>query len=172
MSQPNVRIRVTTTCGKEKDYKELFRRITLDYCKRFKVKVQKGPWDISIIIADYQGDDGATGVTTYLIEDKKIIIQVKEPYDLAMEFPNNEILNHTFLVVLCHEFTHACQALTDRLGIRAKVLMENDEDKDNYADYYFDPEEIEARIMDEYYIRYVPTPLWTAIRAINAKEEA
>lgn len=170
MAQPTVRVRVTTTFGKERDYKELFRRIVLDYCKRFKVKVTKGPWDVTIVIADYQGKDDATGQTTVLSDENKIIVQIREPYQDAAT-PNNDTLNHTFLTLVCHEFVHCCQALTGRQGIRARVLLEGDEDTDNFASYFFDPEEIEARIMDEYYVRYVPERLFTDIQKYN-KEDA
>jgi len=119
------------------------------------------------VIADYQGEDGATGVTSILAEENKIIVQVREPYG-DDDLPNTEVLNHTFLVVLCHEFTHCCQALTGRQGVKAKLMMEGDPD---YAGYYFDPEEIEARIMDEFYVQYVPDSLWASIRSLNAKED-
>jgi hypothetical protein len=170
MAQPNVRVRVAATHGKEKDYKELFRRVVLDYCKRFKVKVTKGPWDVSIVIADYHGADDATGMTSVQLEDKKLIVQVREPYD-SEDQPNNEVLNHTFFTVVCHEFVHCCQALTGRVGIKAKLLIEGDDlEEDNYATYLFHPEEVEARILDEYYVRYIPDSLREAIREINKKE--
>lgn len=168
MAQPTVRVRVTTTFGKEKDFKELFRRIVLDYCKRFKVKVTRKPWDVSIVIADYQGEDGSTGITSVLPDENKIIVQIQEPYYGNVKIPNNEILNHTFMVVLCHEFVHCCQALTGRQGIRARVFMDEDlDDELNYASYYFDPEEIEARILDVYYVRLVPDSLREALRNRN-----
>jgi hypothetical protein len=167
MAAATTRVRVTTTFGKEKDYKELFRRIVLDYCKRFKVKVTKGAWDISIVIADYQGEDGSTGMTSILPDENKIVVQIQAPY-FGTDIPSNPILNHTFMVVLCHEFVHCCQAMTGREGIRARVFMDEDlDDELNYAAYYFDPEEIEARILDEYYVRFVPNGLREALENHN-----
>jgi hypothetical protein len=169
MAQPNVRLRVTATVGKEKDYKELFRRIVLDYCKRFKVRVKRAPWEVSIVVAHYQNEDGATGATSPPFEgEHRIVVQVREPYTES-ETPNSEIINHTFFAVVCHEFVHCCQILTGREGIALPQLIIPGE-KDNLESYQFDPAEIEARVLDEYYIRYVPDSLRAAVREVNAKE--
>jgi hypothetical protein len=169
MSIEKAKIKVTSTLGNEKDIRELLWRIVLDYCKRFKVKVKKGPWEISVVIADYRGEDNNTGMTS--IQDTKIIVQVNDPYFCKEDQPNNDILNWHFLTVLCHEFVHVAQELTSRMGIRARVMMQ-EEDADSQYQYYFDPQEIEARILDEYYLRYVPDSLWASVQAVNAKEDA
>jgi hypothetical protein len=47
---------------------------------------------------------------------------------------------------MCHEFVHACQNLTGRKGFKVKGLTY---DKTSEREvYYFDPEEMEARMLE------------------------
>jgi len=62
------------------------------------------------------------------------------------EWQDNLYMLQKFCDIICHEFVHACQNLTNRCGFKVKGLTY---DKDNPQEqYWFDPEEMEARMLE------------------------
>lgn len=167
MKKYTVKVTVASHLKCDAAFKRLFHKILLDYCKRFSVKVLPGNWSINVIAAGYSPEDGAEGVMTRA--DHKIIIQVNDPYMTAV--PHNKALDYMFVTALCHEFVHACQQMTGRPGLKLNWQIECDTEEDNtHQEYIFDPEEVEARILDEFYVGYTPSAIWDKLKAAAATE--
>jgi hypothetical protein len=145
---------------------DIFAEVLADYRKRFDAKLKRGSSTVSIALVDYANNemDGEVGVTNY-INNGDIFVQVHDPY-LVEGIEEHPYITNAFLATLCHELVHVCQALTTR----GKMLDDYDinlsddplvwmQIKDNDMDYYyFDPCEIEARIMQDYYTHAYAVP--------------
>jgi hypothetical protein len=168
MKKANIKITVATHLKCAAAIKKLFHKILLDYCRRFKVKVLPGAWQINVVTAGYAPEDGSEGVMTR--QDNVIIIQLNDPY--MTEVPHNDILDFVFVVAMCHEFVHACQQLTGRTGLKLESWRLDDSEDVLSEEYFFDPEEIEARILDEMYARYCPPIIYTKLKEAGSIGES
>lgn len=168
MKKANIKITVATHLKCAAAIKKLFHKILVDYTLRFKVKVQPGNWQINVVTTGYEPEDGSEGVMTS--QDNVIIIQLNDPY--MTEVPHNKSLSYAFVVAMCHEFVHACQQMTGRTGLKLESWKMNDPDDKDIEDYFFDPEEIEARILDEMYARYCPDIIFAKLKEAAGDEDA
>jgi hypothetical protein len=146
--------------------KTLLQLILIDYCKRFNTKVIRKQNKVSIALVNYSSDElmGEIGIT-YQIENNQILVQVHDPYldGLDTEHP---YVNHIFINTLCHELVHVCQYLTQRgkhlehtcIASEEGMLYMNVDSTDTEA-YYFDPCEIEARLLADFYMNSFAIPL-------------
>lgn len=131
--------------------KDLFIGIFFDYLNRFKVKCTKEKTHIAIcgIEGGTERDARQLGIT--IATDDRLLIQVRDP---SLEDTDEE-LNHMyvtvkFIEVLCHELVHAMQHLTSRSPQSIGLSMRYDKRSDEEA-YFFDPFEMEARVLESFY---------------------
>lgn len=144
MKYPNIKVTVACLPNAEKDIKKLFFDILEDYSTRFNVPVTQEKVKVHICLVEYPEDLTNAGLTTYAESEGKILIQMRDPW--MNDWEDNPYMLQKFCDVLCHEFVHACQNLTGRLGFKVKGLTY---DKDNPQEaYWFDPEEMEARMLE------------------------
>jgi hypothetical protein len=170
MARTSIKVNIASHLKCDSAFRKLFHKILIDYCKRFGVKVQPKAWDVNITIADYSTESGAEGVTTSL--ENKIIMQIKDPYmDVKVEGANKS-LDHYFMTIVCHEMVHACQHMTGREGIKLKIDRLDDPDGTMEEDYFFDPAEVEARVLDELYVRYTPEIIWKKLQENYEDEDS
>ena len=96
------------------------------------------------------------GMTIWHDNDKnKMLIQVRDPF--LNDWENNYYVLQQFLCIMCHEFVHACQHLTGRDNIKSPKIK-HDKSSDREA-YFFDPTEIEARMLEVPYMCMYCGPL-------------
>jgi len=143
-----INVKVASLIFTPASIKKAFKDVLTDYCFRFNEKPIRD--DITVHIMMVQGDklENEHGVTTDITVDgkKKIFIQVRDFHFDEWE-DNFYTLNSTY-VIMAHEFTHACQMITNRKGIRIKI---NKDTTEMEKEYYFSPREIEARILQDVY---------------------
>jgi hypothetical protein len=136
------------------DIEEMLALILKDYCKRFKVKVLKEPFYIGVAFVNLR--DASEPGCTILTDDNRILVQVKDPYlDEEMKEPYT-FINTKYMEIMCHEFVHVCQTLTGRKGIDLQISHNK---KDKLEKYFFDPEEMEARLLESFYANVYAFPL-------------
>jgi len=128
--------------------KELFAEICKEYSKRFNLKVTRKKKRIAVTgVPGKEGDDfvGAT-----FESDSSILITVYDP-SLDQEddlLTNHRYVNWKFIEALCHEFVHAMQTLTGRVPTPTDLKPIGDDPEELY---FFDPFELEARALEDYY---------------------
>jgi len=133
---------------------DLFNLMLKDYCKRFNVKVSKEPWHVGVAFVNLNGYEEPG--CTMLVENNTILVQVKDPF-LDDQLPGNyPFTNAKYIEIICHEFVHVCQTLTGRKGLDLTVKHNK---KDKLEKYYFDPEEMEARLLESFYANLIAYPL-------------
>jgi hypothetical protein len=140
----NIKVSVHCLPPAEKNIKKLFFLILEDYCKRFNVKVTDKKVNVSICLVEYSDITPGGGLTVYEEDGNKILIQMRDPW--LNNWEDNGYMYSKFADIMCHEFVHACQNLTGRKGFKVKGLTY---DKTSEREvYYFDPEEMEARMLE------------------------
>jgi len=146
----SIKVKVCTLHDCEKEVKKLFFNIVADYCERFSVSLLHEDFKVDICIVEYSPEANSSGLTCYAQEgddQNKILIQVRDPFLSGWE--GNDYTMDKFINVLCHEMVHACQRMTGRKGIKVKGLIH---DKTSESEsYFFDPSEIEARLLEAPY---------------------
>jgi len=140
-----ITLTVTTLHPFQKAVKKLFLSVLKDYCLRFDVKVKEAKWDIWIAFVAYDPSVHEQGMTIYG-ENNRILIQVRDPF--LEDHEPQLYTNLQFLQIICHEFVHACQHMTGRKGIKVKYKVVDPLVNDAY---FFDPMEIEARVLEQFY---------------------
>lgn len=148
MARPwNIRVKVSCMSDTERLIKDLFFNILSDYTSRFNVSVTDKRTDVTITMVHHAPQDDSAGVTFITDDQIKIMILVRDP--LLNEWEPNTYTVSKFVTVICHEIIHACQAITGRKGFRIPRAKVNK--KDEQEVYFFDPEEVEARALAEFY---------------------
>ncbi|WP_396190176.1 hypothetical protein [Flavobacterium sp.] len=143
----NLKVTVSSIHNCQKDVKDIFFNILDDYTKRFNVKVTEKPVTISICLVEYGEDAMSQGLTMYNEDEGIMLIQMRDPF--LNDWEDNTYMFSKFTDIVCHEFVHACQNLTGRKGFKVKGLKYNP--KDDKEKYFFDPEEMEARMLEAPY---------------------
>jgi len=143
----NLKVHVSCLPASEKDIKKLFFQILEDYVTRFSLTVTDKPTVINICLVEYNEHDSNQGVTMYSEPDGRMLIQVRDPF--LNDWEDNPYMMAKFSDIICHEFVHAAQYLTDRMGIKIKGLKYDK--KDSQESYFFDPTEMEARLFEAPY---------------------
>jgi len=143
----NIKVNVACLPNAEREIKKLFYQILHDYSTRFKVPVTKNKIKVHICLVEYSEGMTSAGLTTYSESENKILIQMRDPF--LNEWEDNQYMMAKFSDIVCHEFVHAAQNLTGRCGFKVKGLTY---DKDSEQEtYFFDPEEMEARMLEAPY---------------------
>ena len=148
---PQLNVITSFSLGINKEVYEMFFEVLADYCVRFNVTVKPVPRDI-IIHGVWMSNEEAMsseGVTVYNEDDPASLIYVQATdftIDNTIEIP--EALMKRFVETICHEFVHVSQELTGRKGFRHRIKhnKKNEDEK-----YYFNPYEVEARILECFY---------------------
>lgn len=146
----NIKVHVTCIPNEAKAIKKLFFDCLLDYSERFNAPIGKGKFDVFICLIEYPETDGSQGVTHYYEEpngDTRILIQLRDP--ILNDWELNLYTVDKFVNILCHEIVHACQDICNRKGISVRNLNFNK--KDERESYFFDPAEMEARLLEAPY---------------------
>ncbi len=152
MTQTKNKIKVQVSClpNCESTVKKIFFEGLEDYCKRFNVKPLEESFKVHICFveypdpADYNFEIGTEqGLTIFDDTNNKILIQTRDP--LLNDWDENYYTMFQFVCVMMHEFVHAYQHITNRAGIRVKIIHDKTSDKEKY---FFDPAEMEARMLE------------------------
>lgn len=143
----NLKVTVSTIHDCEKDVKDIFFNILDDYTERFGVKVTEQKVQIFICLVEYHEDVPSQGLTIYNADAGRMLIQVRDPF--LNDWEDNTYMFSKFTDIICHEFVHACQNLTGRKGFKVSNLKHDK--SDDKEKYFFDPEEMEARMLEAPY---------------------
>ena len=155
---PTYNIQVNSIIDCSAEVNEAFNLMLQDYCKRFDVKVRPERETTKIMYSVVMLGEGQTdGLCAMDVAlGNTMSIQNRCPM-LESWAPYRPVLG-ALVEVMCHEFVHACQGLTGRSGfdITVKRLGTDGEG------YFFDQEEMEARMLASFYSNSV------AIKPIQA----
>lgn len=123
---------------------KIFNKILNDYCTRFKVQVVPERQKARILLCLVAQEQGTHGlcISDEDLSTPDIMVQVQCP--IVGGF-NEEYSFLYFSEILVHEMVHACQILTGREGF---AIPEMD---GSQAGYFFEPCEIEARVLQAFY---------------------
>ena len=147
----NFKINVSFVAPLEDPLKDLLYLILQDYCDRFKVSVLPHYKDVRINLCGYMKPSGdISGQMGCTIESNfGFMIQVRDPFlDEEEDSYVNDITVYSYLDTICHELVHLCQHLTGRKGIHLRIPYDKNDEEDCY---FFDPVEVEARVLQGYY---------------------
>lgn len=159
----NIKVQVSCIPDLEKEIKQVFFSCLEDYSKRFNAPITKEKVTVHICFIEYpdpydydMGAGTSHGMTIWNENNKnKMLIQVRDPF--LNDWENNYYVLQQFLCIMCHEFVHACQHLTGRDNIKVPKIKH---DKSNDLEiYFFDPTEIEARMLEVPYMCMYCGPL-------------
>ena len=144
----NIRVQVACLPVCDRDIRKVFYEILDDYCKRFNVEATKEKTLVQICFIEYEDPDGDTyGLHIFSEDNKRILIQIRDP--LLHGWESNNYTMVKMVEVMCHEFVHACQALTGRNGFKIpKAIYDKGNEREKY---FFDPSEVEARVFEAFY---------------------
>lgn len=143
----NIKVIVACLPNCESAIRKVFFQILHDYCKRFNVTCTDKKMTVNICFVEYNENIGEAGATIHAAEYNKIHVQLRDPFLNGWE--DNQYTLGTFINVLCHELVHACQHLTGRKGF--KVPGAKYDKKNPNEAYHFDPYEVEARCLADFY---------------------
>jgi len=137
--------------------KTLFRLVIEDYCKRYDVtnKYPKARINISFVIGS--GNDSSDGSCSWAVGEELMYIQLWDPVLSGHE--ETKYVSVKMIETICHEFTHAAQFLTERKAPSTKRYIGKNSGLSNPSyegsvwndGYMFNPNEVEARVMESYY---------------------
>jgi predicted metallopeptidase len=148
MKFPNVKIQVSSVLPIEREVKRLMHGILEDYCERFNVLPMEDNVRVSICLVEYPEHTESQGLTAYDDVYKTILVQTRDPF--LNNWESNPYTIERTISILCHELVHACQYLTGRTGMRIKELKATKGNEEE--EYFFDPVEIEARVLESFYL--------------------
>jgi len=144
----NVKVKVVCLPDSEESIRRVFFEILEDYCERFQVLCTDKPTSVSICLVHYEESNQSSGSTIVSEDNTKMIIQLRDTYLSGWE--DNSYTLSGFMEVLCHEVVHVCQHLTGRSGFKVPKMKF---DKTNPREaYFFDPYEVEARVLSSFYV--------------------
>ncbi len=159
----NIKVQVSSLANHEKKVKKVFFDCLEDYINRFDAKLTEEKVNVSICFVeypdpyDYNMQFGTShGMTVWCEQDSnKLLIQIRDPF--LNNWEDNCYVLQQFFAIMCHEFVHACQHLTGRDNVKLPKVKY---DKDNKEEsYFFDPTEIEARMLEVPYFCMYCGPL-------------
>lgn len=144
---PNIKIDVVCLPPLENVIRKIFLSILDDYCLRFDALPQDRKLKVQICLVEYDGKTASSGVTHYNEEEGRILIQTRDPF--LSDWEPNFYMMHRFVGIMCHEFVHGCQYITERDGFGIDHNWVSDGSPSE--DYFFDPSEMEARLLEDFY---------------------
>lgn len=146
----NITCTVSTLNDDAARIEELFFDVLSDYCARFGVEIQQQPIQIDFNFVHLEENYGGTsGVVIWKLDGElsRLLVQIRDPWLNDWE-PNSYVITQ-HLQTICHEMVHVCQQLTGRKGF--KMAGATWDKGSSLEEYYFDPEEIEARALSDMY---------------------
>lgn len=154
-SPPLFKVRVNSIVDIEAEVNEWFNAGLADYCTRFKVSVLPERLDADIRVSLVCMNSDNSGMCAYetrtnSLKDNKIIFIQARCLALSEEvfsFYSTMMMAE----VIAHEFVHCYQALTGRKGVSTEYMATHHPSEE----YYFDPEEQEARLLQAFYAHAV-----------------
>lgn len=158
----NIKVQVSCVPNVERQVRKVFFDCLEDYSNRFNVPVTKEKVRIQICFVEYPDPyeyDMSSGTSHGLTvfdesEGNKILIQVRDPF--LNDWENNYYVLQQFLCIMCHEFVHACQHLCGRNGLNTRIKHDKESSREAY---FFDPMEMEARLLEMPYMCMYCGPL-------------
>ncbi len=145
-----IKVQVSCLPDCESTVKKIFFEGLEDYCKRFSVLPLDEVFKVHICFveypdpADHNFEIGTEqGLTVFDSLNNKILIQTRDP--LLNDWEDNYYTMFQFICVMMHEFVHAYQHITNRSGTKIKISFDKKDEKESY---FFDPAEIEARMLE------------------------
>jgi hypothetical protein len=144
---PNIKVEVACLPNCEGTIRKIFLQILEDYCLRFNVLPQTRKIKVQICLVEYDEETLSSGLTSYNEDEGRILIQTRDPF--MSDWEPNFYTMHKFVCIMCHEFVHGCQYITEREGfdIHHNWLSEESGEEE----YFFDPAEMEARTLEAFY---------------------
>lgn len=144
----NITVQVACLPDEGKVIEQLFFDCLADYSKRFNAPISKEKFEVFICLIEYEESTSSQGLTSHEMPDgKRILIQLRDP--LLNDWELNQYTMDKFINILCHEVVHACQHICNRKGITVRSLQVNKNDE--REKYFFDPIEMEARLLEAPY---------------------
>jgi len=144
----NVKVQVACLPDEGKVIEKLFFDCLLDYSARFNAPISKENFEVFICLIEYPEGSSTQGLTSHEMPDgTRILIQLRDP--ILNDWELNMYTMDKFINILCHEIVHACQRICKRKGITVRNLNINK--KDEREVYFFDPAEMEARLLEAPY---------------------
>jgi hypothetical protein len=146
----NIRVTVACVPPAENEIRKLFFDCLNDYSKRFKVPITDKKFVVHICLVEYNESQGEQGLTIYNDVDRRILIQLRDP--LLNDWGTSHYVMDKFINILCPEIVHACQYLCNRKIPKFNKL--DYDKKDLREQYFFDPSEMEARMLEAPYTAF------------------
>jgi hypothetical protein len=144
----NLKITIASLDPIEDKLETLLKLIIIDYCARHKKRLKKPKEKISIAITSSSPntEDGSSmdGMTYQSMSG--IFVEIRSPY--MAEWEPNPYSDSRFLDIICHEFVHVAQHLTQYDGLDIKFNYDPEDDTERY---FFDVCELDARILEGFY---------------------
>ena len=147
---PGIELEVACLPDSENSIANLFWNCLEDYIVRFNTPIIMHPIKIQICAVEYSLEgNGDMGLTMFNDDDGRILVQVRDPFLNECEY--TEYAMSLFINIICHEIVHVCQHLTGRTGFKIPKMNIGEDIRE---EYFFDPEEIEARVLEAPYTAY------------------
>jgi hypothetical protein len=145
----NIKVTVSGLHKVDKQIKAMFFNILKDYCARFNVHPTSKTIKVMISFIHYPENSKESGLVIYENEEdsNRILVQIRDP--MINDWELNPFAMNKFINIICHEFVHVCQRLTNRKGSRIPGLKYNK--LDDLEGYMFSPDEVEARALEAPY---------------------
>jgi hypothetical protein len=131
--------------------KAIFVGIFHDYCRRFKADPSKNPVHVAIAGTDSTNpkEPYQVGMTTIASDHQRILVEVRDPTLSAADDTTHLYVAVKFVEVLCHEMVHVMQTVCERDVKETYGVLHDGADEGE--SYFFDPYEIEARLLESFY---------------------
>lgn len=152
----NIKLQLGFLHKTDKIIKQLFADILNDYTKRFDVKVTEDKVTIVIVGVSEISNNAFMGAT--FEGNDRYVIHVYDPsLDQESEPSDHRLVLWAFITTMCHEMVHVMQTLTGRQPKFRSYPAKDSEDPNEK--YFFDPYEVEARILEGFYATKFGEPL-------------
>ena len=151
----NIKLQLSFLHSTDKLIRTLFTNILWDYCERFDVEPTSEK--VTVVVAGIGDMDESFVGVTYEGNNRYAV----HVYDPSLDQDEDTISNHrlvawSFVTTLCHEFVHVAQHLTGREPEPNSFVKDNEDPEEQY---FFDPFEVEARILEGFYAARFGLPL-------------
>ena len=151
----NIKLSLSFLHNTDRLIRTLFTNILWDYCERFDTEPTEEK--VVVVVAGISDTDGGFIGVTYEGNNRYAV----HVYDPCLDQEEETISSHrlvvwSFVTALCHEFVHVAQLLTGRKPEPNSFVKDNEDPEEQY---FFDPFEVEARILEGFYATKFGLPL-------------
>jgi len=143
-----IKVKVSSIHKIEKEVTKTFRAILKDYMARFDVRERGDIKEVSFCFIDLP-EDYNDGTAIYEDVGERIVVQIRDPAISDNTGEPSKYAISKMIQTMCHEMVHVCQRVTGRKGFSVSKVKINKENKNEV--YYFDPMEVEARVLEQFY---------------------